>query len=371
MFLFILLFLSFIINSNSDIKTINNGDIKILQKSTLNAQSSLDGTLWKHVKKDGIWQIPYAFEPTIDVNDEVLHNRITLSQIGVVKNTIQNINSKFKSIKFIEKTNELKYISLGHYKQGCWSFLGDVTSSYPVQPVNLGYGCYTNAAISHELMHVLGFGHEHQRSDRDRYVRILYDNIQTEAFRNFEKLESRTVQMKVPYDYYSILHYPQKAFSKNNNPTVLTKFPKLQERIGRSTDLTGLDVLQTELLYRYDDQRTIDELCSEHVPCYEFEGPCAFDNSLCREGLFCSYKNICMKHGETFFPTASPTQNSFFNESEIKKLLTPQPTGKSLRVKIRTEERSNSVETEQIAAIVIVILIFSLALFYYKKRQNE
>lgn len=31
--------------------------------------------------------------------------------------------------------------------------------------------------ITHEVMHILGFSHEHTRPDRDRYVTVLWDNI--------------------------------------------------------------------------------------------------------------------------------------------------------------------------------------------------
>ena len=41
--------------------------------------------------------------------------------------------------------------------------------------------------IAHELLHLLGVGHEHQRSDRDKFVRINWSNIRKANAFNFFK----------------------------------------------------------------------------------------------------------------------------------------------------------------------------------------
>ena len=48
------------------------------------------------------------------------------------------------------------------------------------QTVSLDDKCILSESpgiVMHELLHVLGFYHEHQRPDRDKYVSINLDNI--------------------------------------------------------------------------------------------------------------------------------------------------------------------------------------------------
>ncbi|VDM73766.1 unnamed protein product, partial [Strongylus vulgaris] len=39
------------------------------------------------------------------------------------------------------------------------------------------YTCMEVPSILHELFHVVGMTHEHMRHDRDRYIKVLYKNI--------------------------------------------------------------------------------------------------------------------------------------------------------------------------------------------------
>ena len=45
------------------------------------------------------------------------------------------------------------------------------------QEITLGSGCRDRGRVIHEIMHALGFYHEHNRPDRDRYIRVLWSNM--------------------------------------------------------------------------------------------------------------------------------------------------------------------------------------------------
>ena len=91
------------------------------------------------------------------------------------------------------------------------------------------------SAIAHELLHSLGFAHEHKRPDRDDHVTIVWDNIDANGGRQYFRDEwakdgnthpicipngingtdysgcvsgSLVTAFGFPYDPISIMHYP-------------------------------------------------------------------------------------------------------------------------------------------------------------------
>lgn len=44
-------------------------------------------------------------------------------------------------------------------------------------PLNLGSSCFEIGVVIHEILHTLGFLHEHTRPDRDKYVTVNHTNI--------------------------------------------------------------------------------------------------------------------------------------------------------------------------------------------------
>lgn len=90
-----------------------------------------------------------------------------------------------------------------------------------IQELVLGPSCLNFGTILHELLHALGFFHEHTRPDRDNYLEIYYENIQFDKLANFDRISPRHYRMVTEFDYESIMIYGERAFSSNGLQTML------------------------------------------------------------------------------------------------------------------------------------------------------
>uniref|UniRef100_A0A3Q3X0U0 Metalloendopeptidase n=1 Tax=Mola mola TaxID=94237 RepID=A0A3Q3X0U0_MOLML len=131
-------------------------------------------------------------------------------------------------------------------KSGCWSYVG---RSGGEQEVSLQKsGCLLKGTVQHEILHALGFHHEQTRSDRDQYIKILYENIWEgqQDKRNFDKV--MTNNLGTPYDFDSVMHYGKYAFSKNGQPTIVAKSdPYLS--FGSAAQMSANDFVRLNKLY--------------------------------------------------------------------------------------------------------------------------
>jgi len=100
---------------------------------------------------------------------------------------------------------------------GCASWIGRQGGPQSVWTAN---SCSTGSMI-HEIGHALGLEHEHTRPDRDQYISINWNNIDTERLSNFDISQSDKVNLG-PYDYESIMHYGEYFFSSNGERTIET-----------------------------------------------------------------------------------------------------------------------------------------------------
>jgi len=131
----------------------------------------------------------------------------------------------------------------------CWTTVGQFGRAAPGR-MNMP-GCTAPHQLGHELGHVLGLHHEHQRADRDNYVSVDLGNVPQNVHFAFAKLN---IQPLVgPYDLGSIMHYPSRAFAIDASRLTIIPHPPYQgwvSTMGTTPQPSENDHNVVELFYR-------------------------------------------------------------------------------------------------------------------------
>lgn len=179
--------------------------------------------------------IPYKINQNITYPNQILDGIKYISDVT--------------NVRFRERTNEKDYIEYANFDgtkdKGCWSLIGKQGG---LQYISIGDGCDTGTII-HETAHAIGILHEQSRNDRDKYVKINFENIQENKTINFEK--SKRIPEDLTYDFDSIMHYGQWDFSNNTKKTIELKIKTNVCFIGQSFKLSSNDISHINNLIGY------------------------------------------------------------------------------------------------------------------------
>lgn len=176
-------------------------------------------------------------------------------------------------IRFIDISNNPRGSYLDFFVGGgCYSMIGRQGGR---QEVSLGRGCETKGVTIHEIMHALGFFHEQSRRDRDRYVRIMWQNIPRSVRYNFEKYRhGQADTLGEPYDKKSVMHYGNYAFSNNRRKTIVS-IANPNEVLGQRNGLSDIDVKQLRKYYKCDPVRPSPKPSPKPTACTDKYSLCS------------------------------------------------------------------------------------------------
>ncbi|CAI6354099.1 unnamed protein product [Macrosiphum euphorbiae] len=187
--------------------------------------------------------VPYLISPLYETEHRIL-----------IYQAIRTINF-LTCIKFVPWTGKEKdYLLIWpvKYPSGCWSYVGryggpQIVSLQP--PDETGANCLgTDGRPIHELLHALGVFHEQSRSDRDKFVKINFENVIPQYRSNFDKQSLKNTTYQFEYDYDSVMHYGKNFFSIGKGKQTIV--PKMEGKtIGQRKMMSKTDCLKINDLY--------------------------------------------------------------------------------------------------------------------------
>lgn len=166
---------------------------------------------------------------------------------GKILEAMRKISSS-TCITFEQRSSQNNYIRF--FKgEGCYSHVGCTGGS---QPLSLGKGCEFVGTIIHEILHALGFYHEQNRSDRDEYLEIYWNNIQKGMESQFTKLAPNQNRLLTSFDHYSIMIYGEYSFSikPGQLQTMKAKSGTVIKDPYEKQDMTNSDKQRVNTLYK-------------------------------------------------------------------------------------------------------------------------
>ncbi|KFM72864.1 Zinc metalloproteinase nas-4, partial [Stegodyphus mimosarum] len=209
-------------------KGLELGDILLTRKQMEQARQGIRFDKYGGNKWSGR-QIPFA-----------ISNSYESTYRAAINEAINVWNSQVSCLKFVPwRWWQRDYVFFFN-GNGCYSNLGKVGGK---QSISLSTrGCFRQGTILHEMIHASGTTHEQNRSDRDEYIKVLFENIPEEWRSQYEKTNPADFGLQGSYDYYSVMHYPMQA-PGTNKPAFQILKPGIDEsRIGQREGFTQIDL---------------------------------------------------------------------------------------------------------------------------------
>jgi hypothetical protein len=178
-------------------------------------------------------RVPYLFDPGLPV---------------AVRDTVAEVIADFNAgtcVRFVPRADESAFVRI-FAGTGCYSMLGRRGGQ---QDLSLGAGCDYKGTVVHELMHAIGFHHEHNRSDRDGSVDVHLENVSPFYHTQFQKAEAAQNRLFGGFDQNSVMIYGNRAFSANGLDTLVAKNGRALTDPYEKAGFSGGDVQAVREMY--------------------------------------------------------------------------------------------------------------------------
>ena len=172
-----------------------------------------------------------------------------------IDDAIETVNQR-TNLTLVPRSNEDDFVEFMHSPDECHSLVGRRGGRQPIACASDLSGFDSNSLV-HEILHAAGFYHEQQRSDREEFITIDFENIISDSKHNFEKkiCPHRPFCLEDAddlgdYDLASIMHYDRRAFAKDPSKDTITPVDSSVTIVGGST-LSSKDITSISTMYPF------------------------------------------------------------------------------------------------------------------------
>lgn len=162
-------------------------------------------------------------------------------------------------VRFVPRGNESNYITIRPFTDpACPSQCSNsaVGMRGGQQFVSVGSAHWSlRYVLIHELMHTLGYEHEHKRPDRDTYVEytpawVDHSFCGGSCHSQFD-INQSIQTFGTPYDFESVMHYGPEQFTNGQGPPLQARqaYAQFEPLMGNTTYLSVIDVVGLQAVY--------------------------------------------------------------------------------------------------------------------------
>ena len=178
-------------------------------------------------------RVPYTISTNLQRNQPDTYKTL--------KTALKMFRRQVKSVKWIKRDKEADFVKFVYNKSECSSHVGCVGGMQIIRLADWA----TPGNVLHEMGHAIGLEHEHCRLDRDHFVKVHTRQIEKGQGHNFN---IQGIPLG-PYDYSSIMHYDECAFSIDERPTIVAHAIKESEQMGQRKEFSQMDLKGIESIY--------------------------------------------------------------------------------------------------------------------------
>lgn len=144
------------------------------------------------------------------------------------------------NVHLVPRSGQSDYVVFEQTTNTCNSKIGKTGGK---QVINFS----ATSCLLHEIGHAVGLIHEQNRPDRDKYVKVYVDRVESGFEHNF-KIASN-VETVGPYDFDSMMHYGAFFFADDPKLPTITRLDGTTNGLGQRTNFSAGDLAILAKLY--------------------------------------------------------------------------------------------------------------------------